>query len=123
MHMKTNVFEGKDYDGIFFYPSVEDDEVQMNFSFWKYSGDYADKESIEDTELGNKYFVAFLDRNDEGDLRKDVFEAIFADPLVYLEGLFGLNLFGVVCRKTSNSALWFQNFLKDADKLFLKHHG
>lgn len=113
--MKINSVNGTTYDGVFFFPAVneEGDDV-MAFNFWSFNGKYANKKSIEDTEVGNKFFVVFFKQDEEdGFVIDDTFEAIFADPKVYLEGLVGSNLFGVLCRKTSNSHTWLKKYVKE----------
>lgn len=117
--MIVNSFDGTTYDGVFFFPAVDDegDDV-MTFNFWSFDGKYANKESIEATDAGNKFHVAFFKEGEAGYEIDDTFEAIFTDPKVYLEGLIGSSLFGVMCRKTTNSTKWFQNYLKEARMKF-----
>lgn len=117
-----NIYEGTTYDGVFFFPGIDDDgDEVMAFSYWTYSGKYANKKSIESTDLGNKFFVAFFKEDDEGNFGvDDTFEAIFSDPPVYLNGLIGSNLFGVLCRKTENSEKWFKNYIKETKQKLKK---
>lgn len=118
--MKINSVDGTPYDGVFFFPAIDEEgDDAMAFNFWSFTGKYANKESVEATELGNKFYVAFFkqDENDEFVI-DDTFEAIFADPKVYLEGLTGSDLFGVLCRKTANSQTWFQEYLKTVSEKF-----
>ncbi len=117
--MKTNSVDGTTYDGVFFFPAVDDDgDDVMAFNFWSFDGKYANKESVEATDIGNMFHVAFFKEGEEGYVIDDTFEAIFADPKVYLEGLVGSRLFGVMCRKTANSTKWFQNYLKETMNKF-----
>lgn len=113
--MKINSVDGKSYDGVFFFPAVDDDgDDAMAYNYWSFTGKFANKESVEATEIGNKFHVAFFKETGEtGYVVDDVFEAIFADPKVYLEGLNGSNLFGVICRKTEMSKEWFENYLNE----------
>lgn len=115
--MKINSVDGTTYDGVFFFSSIDDegDDI-MSYNFWSFTGNYANAESIEATDVGNKFHVAFFKQNEDGFEIDDVFEAIFADPKVYLDGLIGSNLFGVICRKTRNSSYWFQHYLDETIK-------
>jgi hypothetical protein len=115
--MKINSVDGTTYDGVFFFPAVDQDgDAAMAFNFWSFTGKYADKESVEATDIGNMFHVAFFAEKEEGYEIDDTFEAIFADPKVYLEGLTGSNLFGVLCRKTVNSSTWFREYLQETTK-------
>jgi len=117
--MKINSVDGTTYDGVFFFPAVDDDgDDVMTFNFWSFDGKYANKESVEATDIGNKFLVAFFKEGEQGYEIDDTFEAIFADPKIYLEGLIGSRLFGVMCRKTANSTNWFQNYLKETMNKF-----
>lgn len=113
--MKNITAEGTLYDGVFFYPRIDDDDNEfLTLNYWSYDGKYADKKSIENTKLGNKFFVAFFKEDDNGTyVIDDVFEAIFADPSTYLDNLIGSDLFGVICRKTENSESWFKSYLDE----------
>lgn len=117
--MKTNSVDGATYDGVFFFPAVDEegDDV-MAFNFWSFTGNFANKESVGATEMGNMFHVAFFKENEGGFEIDDTFEAIFTDPKVYLEGLAGSNLFGVICRKTANSSSWFREYLQETMNKF-----
>jgi hypothetical protein len=117
-YMKINSVDGVAYDGVFFFPAVDDDgDDATAYNFWSFTGKFADKKSVEATEVGNKFHVAFFrEDNEKGFMIDDIFEAIFADPKVYLEGLNGSNLFGVLCRKTEISKEWFESYLEETSK-------
>ena len=56
--MKINSVDGTTYDGVFFFPAVDDDgDDVMTFNFWSFDGKYANKESVEATDIGNKFLV------------------------------------------------------------------
>jgi hypothetical protein len=42
----------------------------------------------------------------------DTFEAIFADPVVYAEGLIGMDIYGTFVKKTEEAQKWFDEYLK-----------
>lgn len=106
----------KGYDGIFFVPDPNsDNDGGLELSFFHFNDEYANKESVDNTSLGDMYYVAFFKGDEEGDMTFDGnFEAIFSDPQVYLKSLAGMHIFGCLVRKTENSGKWFQNYLKNA---------
>ena len=120
--MRNSTADGTFYDGVFFYPRVdEDDNEFLTLNYWSYQDKYADKKSIENTKLGNKFFVAFFKEEENGNyVVDDVFEAIFADPSTYLDNLVGSDLFGVICRKTENSESWFKSYLNEVKQKLKK---
>jgi len=99
------------YDGFFFTPGVEEDELEL--SFFDYNEEnLKNAEKVENTDIGDKYHIAFFKPNDEGLVEFDeTFEAIFADPVTYIKNLTGSQLFGCVLRKTTQSGKWFDNYL------------
>ena len=59
--------------------------------------------------------MAFFKRGEDGHPEfDDTFEAIFADPAVYVKGLIGANVYGCVLRKTEKSQKWFDEYLNRA---------
>jgi hypothetical protein len=99
------------FDGFFFTPGEYEDELQLSFFEFQKKKDRGEK--IEHTQLGDKYHIAFFKMNEKGVLEFDEsFEAIFADPLVYVKNLVGGRLGGCVLRKTTKSTKWFKNYLK-----------
>lgn len=111
--------EIKDYDGIFFTPDPDPDadDGNIKLSFFHFNDEYANKQSIESTEIGHKYYVAFFQRDKEGEIQFDgSFEAIFADPQVYIKRLAGAKVYGCIVRKTENSGKWFDDYLTKALK-------
>jgi hypothetical protein len=57
--------------------------------------------------------VVFLTQGEDGHPElDDHFEAIFADPEVYVKGLLGANIYGCMVRKTENSWKWVEEYLK-----------
>lgn len=99
-----------DYDGFYFLPGEKDDTVE--FSFFKFKDDKKMGDLIEDSPMGAKYHVLFLKDNDGEIEFDDHFEAIFADPLVYVKNLYGSGIYGTFLKKTEKSGDWWDNYLK-----------
>lgn len=104
-----------EYDGFYFLPG--DEEGEMKFAFFDFKEDYDIGSPIEFNEIGDKYHLAFFKKGEDG-LPKydDDFEAILADPQVYITGLLGAEIYGCVLRKTENSNKWFQDYLTRTQK-------
>lgn len=114
MEITLGVFsmpEAKDYDGFYILPHRDDDALKL--SFFDFNDDFEKGEKIEHTSLGDKYHVIFLTQGKDGNPElDDHFEAIFADPEVYVKGLLGANIYGCMVRKTENSWKWVEEYLK-----------
>lgn len=103
----------KDYDGFYFVPGEEDNE--MNLSFFKFKEEMPAGKPIGGTKIGDMYYVAFFRPDDEGmPIFDESFEAIFADPTVYIHSLIGSDLAGCILRKTENSHIWWDDYLTGA---------
>ena len=101
--------KASEYDGFYFLPGEDDNEY--NISFFTFNEGKGGT-PIENTEVGFKYHVAFFKWNEDESVEfNDTFEAIFADPLTYIEGLVGSRLYGTFVRKTEKSKEWFDNYL------------
>ena len=102
----------KDYDGFYFLPIEEEDVEGLSYHFFKLKDDYGGGVPIENSTMGDKFHIAFFKRGEDGQPEfDDSFEAIFSDPVVYVNGLFGSEIYGCVCRKTTKSEKWFENYL------------
>ena len=103
----------KNYDGFYFIQS--EDYGDMKIAFFKFKDAEYIGEPIEGTSIGDKYHIAFFKEDDEGMPKFDEsFEAIFADPKVYIKNFAGSNLHGCVLRKTNNSGKWWDDYLNKA---------
>jgi len=103
------------FDGFFFTPGEYEDELQLSFFEFQKKRDRGEK--IEHTPMGDKYHIAFFKMNESGVLEFDEsFEAIFADPLIYIKNLVGSRMGGCILRKTTKSTKWFKNYLKTSKK-------
>ena len=110
------------YDGFFFTPGSEDDELELSFFDYK-DEKLKNAEKVENTAVGDKYHIAFFKPDEEGFVQFDEsFEAIFADPVIYVQNLSGTNLFGCILRKTTHSYKWFDNYLKKAKENVTIHN-
>lgn len=104
------------YDGLYFLPGEEDDE--MSFAFFDMKEESYDRQPIENTLIGDKFHIAFFKQDEDGGVVFDEhFEAIFADPMTYLQGFIGMGLYGCMVRKTESSTKWFNDYLKRSQKL------
>jgi hypothetical protein len=109
----------EEYDGFYFLPGEE--EYDINIAYFKFKEKW-DAPAIESSPLGDKYHVAFFKRDINGDpMFDEEFEAIFADPSVYVQGLAGAKLYGCVLRKTEKSTKWWCEYLERAQKTCLRN--
>jgi len=104
--------DDRDYDGIYFLPG--DDDSELVISYWNFKDkELAEAKPVGTTSIGNMYHVAFFKRNEKGDPAfDDSFEAIFADPTIYINNLAGAGVYGCVVKKTEKSSEWFDDYLK-----------
>ena len=103
--------DAKDFDGFYILPHKEDDGLRL--SFFDFNDDFEKGKRVDGTSLGDMYHVVFLKQGEDGNPEfDDHFEAIFADPEVYVKGLLGANVYGCMVRKTENSYKWVEEYLK-----------
>lgn len=107
----SDIPNAKDYDGFYILPSLHDDGIKL--SYFDFNDDFEKGKKIESTSFGDKYHVIFLvaGKNDIPEL-DDHFEAIFSDPEIYVQGLLGADVYGCMVRKTENSSIWVEEYLK-----------
>lgn len=104
-----------DYDGFYFLPGEDDEE--LNLSYFKFKEEIFMGAPVGSSSVGDMYHVAFFSRDDQGNPKfDDTFEAIFADPSVYIKGLVGSKVYGCILRKTEKSQEWFDEYLERAMK-------
>lgn len=106
----------EEYDGFYFLPGDEDGD--LNIAYFKFkSGEQFGGDPIETSPMGNKYHIAFFRKDEEGNpMFDDAFEAVFADPSIYIKQLVGGNLYGCVLKKTEKSTEWWDEYLTRAKK-------
>lgn len=111
-----------EYDGIYFLPA-EEDEYGMKLVYFTYKDGEDYGKPVSGNEIGHMYHVAFFRSDDDGlPVFDEHFEAIFADPSVYITGLAGSDLYGCVLRKTEKSGKWWDNYLKKASDTCRMYH-
>lgn len=102
----------KDYDGFYFLPGRTENET-FSIAFFNLKGEFENGQPVDSTPIGDCYHVAFFKRGSDGQPAFDgTFEAIFADPTVYIENLEGAEIYGCIVRKTDKSGKWFEDYLK-----------
>lgn len=102
-----------EYDGIYFLPGEEDDELVIHCWEFKANTEYADATPIEGNQIGNMYHIAFFRKDGEGNpIFDEHYEAILRDPEEYLKNLTGAGLYGCVLKKTEKSGKWWEEYLK-----------
>jgi len=100
-----------EYDGFYWLPGEDEDEIE--FSYFEFQGALANSKKVDSkSPVGDLWHIAFFTKDEEGaPVFNDSFEAIFADPRVYVTNLCGLGLYGCVLRKTDKSVKWFNDYL------------
>ena len=99
------------YDGFHMMPH-DKDEDKVQFKFFKINENHLQGETIGRSEIGEVFNVLLVRHGKEGIELNDTFEAIFADPVVYAEGLIGMNIYGTFVKKTAEAQEWFDDYLK-----------
>jgi hypothetical protein len=111
----------KEYDGFYFLPHYDGDDEGLRFDFFRFMDEYANGVKKDHSEMGDMYHIVFIKQNDDGDpVLDENFDAIFVDPVEYVNNLLGADLFGCVVRKTDKSEEWLEKYLtriKESDKL------
>ena len=101
-----------DYDGFYFFPHETEEESGIRYDFFKFNGEYANGVKQDHSEMGDMYHILFIETDDDGNpVLNDTFDAIFVDPVKYVENLHGINLIGCIVRKTDKSIAWFEDHL------------
>ena len=94
-----------DYDALFFLPGEEENMFRIESCKYKDPG-----QQLGGSALGPEYTVVLFKFDDEdGTYAHDNFDAILADPRIYISGLIPQDWYGLVARKTTTS----QSFVKD----------
>lgn len=103
------------HDGFFLLPGDDGEEhYSVKLKYFNFPTKFKKGKKIDGSKMGDMYHVALFETED-GLLPEltDQYEAIFADPEVYIKALVGLNIFGCFVKKTENSSKWFKNYIKD----------
>lgn len=115
------------YDGLYFLPHEDENGEGMKFTLF----DVKDEDRgtpINGTAVGDCFHLIFFKEGEDGlPELEDNFEAILADPTVYVQNLIGGNSYGCILRKTDKSDKWVEDYLKRVGKhtimLKLKHYA
>jgi len=103
-----------EFDGFFFTPGDNDNEIDLSFFRIKFK---EMGKPIDSTKIGDMFHVAFFRKGVDGHPEfDDEFEAIFADPQTYVKNLIGANVYGAFLRKTEHSGNYWKEYLNDAKK-------
>ena len=71
-----------------------------------------DAKPIESSEMGDKFHLAFFTSDEEGaPIFEDSFEAILADPIVYINNMIGTGMSGCILRTTEKSDEGWSDYL------------
>lgn len=106
-----------DYDGFYFLPIEDEDKEGISFHFFNLKDEYSGGKPVENSTMGDKFHIAMFKRGEDGSPEfDDAFEAIFSDPVVYVNGLLGAEIYGCICRKTTKSEEWFEKYLTRTTK-------
>jgi len=94
-----------DFDVLFWLPTSEEDTMKVECCKYKIPGS-----QIGGSDLGPEYHIVLFKFDPEnGTYDHDRWDAILADPRVYVSGLIPQNWYGFVARKTTES----QEFVDD----------
>ena len=101
----------ENYDGFYFLPGKDDDE--MAISFFQFGEELGNQKKVDSkNEVGDLWHIALFTQGEKGEpVFNDSFEAIFSDPEVYVKNLCGTGIYGCVLRKTDKSVKWFNDYL------------
>lgn len=102
-------------DGIYFVPK---NEYQYELSMFNYV-----TEDLDHGKTENEYHIAFFYDDEHGNpIFEEKFDAIFFHPETYLKNLIGSKYYGVMARKSTKSAEWFDFIIDELiRKMGAKH--
>ena len=101
----------ENYDGFYFLPGKDDDE--MAISFFEFGEELGNQKKVDSkNEVGDLWHIALFTQGEKGEpIFNDSFEAIFSDPEIYAQNLSSIGIYGCVLRKTDKSVKWFNDYL------------
>lgn len=104
----------QEYDGFHFLPDPEIDGgyVFQFFKLNKLEGNDHSTDVIGSTTVGDMYNVLLMREREETVEITDIFQAIFADPTIYAEGLIGSDHYGTFVKNTEHSKEWWESYVK-----------
>ena len=100
------------FDGFYFVPDYDDYDGNYKLAFFNFKEEWTMAEPVEKSQMGYTYHMAFF-REDENGMPQfdDAFEAILADPMIYVKNLVGSGLSGCIVKKTETSDNWWTEYL------------
>jgi hypothetical protein len=103
-----------EYDGFFFLPHETEEEYGIKYEFFRLPEKYGGKVAVQASATDDTYHIIFVKKN-EMELPEfdDSFCAILKDPVIYVNGLIGANIFGCIVRKTEKSGKWVEEYLTE----------
>ena len=105
-----SIINQQEYDGFYFLPLKEDEEG-LKLSFFEINPEHRGT-PIDGNSVGDMFHIVMFKPDDDGlPVLDDNFEAILADPAVYIENLKGMDLYGCVLRKTDKSDKFIEDYL------------
>lgn len=112
----------EEYDGFHFLPDPEDDDSFV-FQFFRLSKIEDNTDSTDvlgKTTVGDLYNVMLMREKDGIVEVTDEFQAIFADPTVYAEGLIGSDHYGTFVKNTQHAKTWWEAYVSATKKTIEK---
>ena len=107
-----------EYDGFYFLPGEEDDELHLKY--FSFTEELSGGKKIGGNGVADTWMIAFFRKAEDGSpIFDDTLEAIFYDPVTYITQLAGTGLYGCMLRKTDKSVRWFNNYLKSIKESFI----
>jgi hypothetical protein len=110
------------YDGFHFLPNPEsEDENEFIFHFFKLTpveGSNLKTETIGGNEIGDMYNVLLMKEAENENVEiDDVFQAVFADPIVYAENLIKCEIYGTILRNSELNFRWWKDYVSTTKKI------
>jgi hypothetical protein len=106
-----------EYDGFFFLPYTTEEESGLKYEFFRLPKKYGESPALLSNSMGDMYHIIFVKESEDGNPEfDDTFCAILADPVTYVNGLVGANIFGCIVRKTEKSTHWVEEYLTELQK-------
>lgn len=103
----------KDYDGFHFLPDPENDDTFLFqfFNLKRLEGNNHSTEVNGGNDIGDLYNVLLMRESGNSVEVTDIFQAIFADPKIYAEGLIGSDIYGTFVKNTEHANEWWKDYV------------
>ena len=104
----------QEYDCISFLPDLnEEGDLRIE------AGQYIEKSEEVKGAMGNKYHINLFKQNKDLSVEYDSFEAILADPLVYMSHIIPSGFFGFITKKTTDSDEFNEEMLSKLKEIYV----